>query len=58
MGAVAFVVLVAAEFGLAGLLFGRFLDEQLSGYASVLGVIGLVAQIVFAALPIVQVWRR
>jgi hypothetical protein len=58
MGAVAFVVLMAAEFGLAGLGFGRSLVEQLAGYASVPGAIGLAAQIVFAAFPIVQVWRR
>jgi hypothetical protein len=58
MGAVAFVVLMAAEFGLAGLVFGRSLDEQLAGYASAPGAIGLAAQIVFAAFPVVQVWRR
>jgi hypothetical protein len=58
MGAVAFVVLMAAEFGLAGLVFCRSLDEQLAGYASAPGAIGLAAQIVFAAFPVVQVWRR
>ena len=58
MGAVAFVVLMAAEFGFGGLVFGRSLDEQLAGYASVPGAIGLAAQIVFATFPIVQVWRR
>jgi hypothetical protein len=46
-----FVVLMAAEFGLAGLVFRRSLDEQLAGYASVPGAIGLAAQIVFAAFP-------
>ena len=58
MGAVAFVVLMTAEFGLAGLVFGRSLDECLASYASVPGAIGLAAQIVLAAFPIVQVWRR
>src|SRR6266699_5524031 len=32
MGAVAIVVLMAAEFSLAGLVLGRSLDEQLSAY--------------------------
>ena len=58
MGAVAFAVLMAAEFGLAGLVFGRSLDEQLAGYGSAPGAIGLAAQIGFAAFPVVQVWRR
>ena len=58
MGLVAFAVLMAAEFSLAGLVFGRSLDEQLACYASVPGAIGLAAQIVFAAFPVVQVWRR
>jgi hypothetical protein len=58
MGGVALLVLMAAEFGLGGLAFGRSLDEQLSAYASAPGAIGFAAQIVFAAFPIVQVWRR
>jgi hypothetical protein len=58
MGAVACVVLMTAEFALGGLVFGRPMGEQLAGYGSVPGVIGLAAQIVFAAFPIVQVWRR
>jgi hypothetical protein len=58
MSAVAFVVLMVVEFGLAGLMFGRSPGEQLAGYASVPGAIDLAAQIVFAAFPIVQVWRR
>jgi hypothetical protein len=58
MGVVAFVVLMAAELGLAGLVFDRSLDEQLAGYASAPGVIGLVAQAVFAAFPVVRLWRR
>ena len=58
MGAVAFVVLMSAECGLAGQVFGRSLDDQLASYASAPGAIGFAAQIVFAAFPIVQVWRR
>jgi hypothetical protein len=58
MGTVAFAVLMAAEFGLAGLVFGRSLDEQLAGYGAAPGAIGLAAQFVFAVFPIVQFWRR
>jgi hypothetical protein len=57
MGVVAFVVLMAAEFGLGRLMFGRPVGEQLTAYGSAHGAIGL-AQIVFATFPVVQVWRR
>jgi hypothetical protein len=56
--AVAFVVLVAAEFSLAGLAFGRSTVEYVASYGSAPGAIGLATQIVFATSPIVQVWRR
>jgi hypothetical protein len=58
MGAVAFAVLMAAEFALGGLVFGRSVSEQLVAYASAPGAISLAAQIVFATLPLMQVWRR
>jgi hypothetical protein len=58
MCAVAFLVLMAAEFALGELVFGRSLVEQLAGYGSTPGVIGLAAQIVFAAFPVMQVKMR
>jgi hypothetical protein len=58
MGAVAFVVLMAAEFALGGLAFGRSAGEQVAAYGSAAGAIGLAAQIVFGLFPVVQVWRR
>ena len=58
MGAVAFVVLASAEFGLSIFIFGRSTTEHVASYASVPGAIGLIAQIVFATFPVVQVWRR
>jgi hypothetical protein len=58
MGAVAFVALASAEFGLSIFIFGRSTTEHLASYASVPGAIGLIAQIVFATFPVVQVWRR
>ncbi len=58
VGVVAFVVLMAAEFALGRLAFGRPAGEQLANYCSAPGVIGLAAQIVFAVFPIAHVWRR
>jgi hypothetical protein len=58
MGVVAFAVLIAAEFALGRLVFGRSASEQSADYASAAGAIGLAAQVVFATYPIVQIWRR
>jgi hypothetical protein len=58
MGVVAFLVLIAAEFALGRLGFGRSTSEQLAGYGSAAGAVGLSAQVVFASLPVVQIWRR
>jgi hypothetical protein len=57
MSVVAFVVLMVAEFGL-GITLGRPLVDQLAGFASPAGVIGLTAQVVFGLFPVMQVWRR
>jgi hypothetical protein len=46
MGTVAFLVLMAAEFALGRLGFGRSISEQLAAYASAPGAISLAAQIV------------
>jgi len=58
MGAVAFAMLMLAEIGVSVLAFGRSTTEHLASYASVPGAIGLLAQVVFATFPVVQVWRR
>jgi hypothetical protein len=58
MGVVAFVVLMAEEFALGRLVFGRSMSQQLAAYGAAPGTIGLVAQIVFATFPVMQVWRR
>jgi hypothetical protein len=58
MGAVAFAMLISAEFCLAVLAFGRSATEHLASYASVAGAIGLAGQILFATFPVVQFWRR
>ncbi len=58
MGAVAFLVLMAAEFGLAGQVFGRSTVEYVASYGSAPGATGFAAQIVFATFPVAQVWRR
>ena len=57
MGLVAFLVLMLAEVGL-GAVFGRSLGDQLAGYGSPSGAIGLAAQVIFAMFPVIQVWRR
>ena len=57
MAWVAFLLLMSAEGGL-GVVLGRSLGDQLAGYGSAAGVIGLAAQVVFATFPVLQVWRR
>ena len=58
MGAVAFAVLIAAEFVLGHVAFGRSVEQQLAGYASLAGAVGLAAQLAFAALPLAQLGTR
>jgi hypothetical protein len=57
MGFVAFLVLMSAE-ACMGAVIGRSLRDQLAGYGSLAGRIGLAAQVVFATFPVIQVWRR
>ncbi len=57
MGALAIALLVAAELGLAVLAFGRTPEVFLASYGSVAGAIGLVAQLGFAAMPLVLLWN-
>jgi hypothetical protein len=56
-GLVAFLVLMSAEVGL-GVVLGRSLADQLAGYKSPSGAIGLTAQVIFAMLPVIPGWRR
>lgn len=52
MGLAAFLVLMLAEVGL-GAVFGRSLGDQLAGYVSPSGAIGLAAQVIFAMFPVI-----
>ena len=52
MGALAFALLMLAEAGLA-LAMGRTLHEHLANYLTVAGIIGLVGQLGFAAIPLI-----
>ena len=50
-GLVAFAVLQALEWALAHFGFGRSAVEILAGYRSLAGMLGLLAQLGFAAMP-------
>jgi len=54
MGGLAFLLLMIAEFGLASLLNGERLGPYLSSYRGTARQIGLVGQLVFAAMPMLQ----
>ncbi len=58
MGFAAFSLTMLAELGLAVLLFGRTIAEHLATYTHAAGLIGLVAQLLFALIPYVQGARR
>jgi hypothetical protein len=47
---------MSAEVGL-GAVFGRSLVDQLATYDSLSGAIGLAAQVIFAMLLVIQIWR-
>ncbi|WP_297297174.1 hypothetical protein [uncultured Methylovirgula sp.] len=51
MGAIAFALLMMAEWALARLAFNRSLAEYLRAYATVAGAAGLAGQIVFGLFP-------
>lgn len=57
MGAVAFVLLMLVELGFAMLLFGTAAADYFESFRSTAGVIGLVAQVGFAAIPAIQARR-
>jgi hypothetical protein len=54
MGAIAFAVLMLAEFGLSMLALGRTVFDHLAHYREVPGALGLAGQIAFAAFPVIQ----
>jgi hypothetical protein len=58
MGGVAFALLMLAEIGVSVFAFGRSIEDHLAAYRSWQGVIGLIAQIAFAMIPVMQRnWR-
>ena len=59
MGATAFAVLMGCEFALAALVFDQSSSQFVRQYATAPGMIGLVAQVCFAAFPLWQArrWR-
>lgn len=58
MGALAFALLMTAEFGLGSWAFGRSVTEQLLRLRETPALIGLAGQLVFATLPLIQLARR
>ena len=54
MGGLAFVLLLAAEVCISVFVFGRSIGEHLEAYYSWSALLGLLAQIVFAAMPLVR----
>ena len=58
MGALAFLLLTIAEGCLSVLLFGRSVAEHLATYRSGQALMGLAAQIAYAAFPLLRIGRR
>jgi hypothetical protein len=58
MGAVAFGLLIGAELLLGLAAFDGTLAEQLSAWRTLAGVVGLFAQFLFAAFPLLALCRR
>jgi hypothetical protein len=54
MGAVAFSLLEGTELGVSVFTFDQTIADYLAGYWSTPGVIGLVAQVAFAFIPLLQ----
>ena len=57
MGAIAFLLLMAAEAGLSTLLAGRSLAEHMAMYAQLPHQLGLAGQLAFALFPWMQARR-
>lgn len=56
MGIAAFVLLMIAEVFLSILLFGNSINDHFNHYLKLNGILGLIGQIVFAALPVIQIY--
>jgi hypothetical protein len=54
MGAIAFIVLMLAEFALSVLLFHRSPADYAAAFLTIPGALGLMAQICFALIPMAQ----
>jgi hypothetical protein len=54
MGAVAFALLMAAEFALSVWAFGRSVGDYAESFRTWAGVVGLAGQLAFAALPLLR----
>jgi hypothetical protein len=54
MGGFAFALLMVAEFGVSVLAFGRSPAEHFSTYRTGSAALGLLAQLVFAAMPLLR----
>ncbi len=54
MGGGAFLLLMAAELGLAMTAFDRTVAEHVRSYQSLSAIVGLAGQIVFAFIPLLQ----
>jgi hypothetical protein len=54
MGAVAFALLMVAEWVLGIAAFGRTVAEQIAAYGTPDGMIGFVGQAIFAVFPLIQ----
>ena len=57
MGAIALALLLLAELALSLLAFGRSIEEHFMAYLSAPGAIGLVAQLLYALIPAIQLRR-
>lgn len=57
MGALAFLLLMAIEPSIAVFGFGRTIADYWKAFRSVAGIIGLLGQIAFAFIPLVQALR-
>jgi hypothetical protein len=54
MGGSAFVLLIAAEFILGVVLFGRTMSAFLATYQDLAGALGLLGQMAFGVFPVIQ----
>ena len=57
MGALAFLLLMMAEPAIAVFGFGRSFTQYFAAFQSTAGLIGLLGQIAFALIPLIQTFR-